>query len=241
MSAGQARPAASLACGGASSSAARRLGRVPLRAVGFPESYIAADEELILNLRPHWWQLATPVAIAVGGLIVFVLVAQLGVDALNWVFGLVFVGTLVNLAVKYAQWTTTYFVLTSERLITRKGLVSKLGVEIPLDRINNVNFEQGMFERLIHAGDLLIESAGERGQSKLTNVRQPDAVQNAVLTAMEDYRSRFYGAHHPAAQAAGPAAHSVPEQIRQLDELRQQGLISEDEFAAKKAELLGRM
>ena len=213
--------------------------------MGFPESYIAPEEALILNLRPHWWQLAGPVAIAVGALILLVVVAQFGVSALTWVAGLAFLASLVWLGVSYARWATTYFVLTSERLITRQGMVAKAGVEIPLDRINNVNFSQGLFERIIQAGDLLIESAGVEGQSHLTNVRKPDAVQNAILTAMEDYRSRFYGvgrsAPTPAAAPAAPAEESIPDKIRQLDELRKQGLISEADYEAKKADLLRRM
>lgn len=219
--------------------------------MGFPESYIAPEEDLILNLRPHWWQLAGPVAIAVGALILLLVFAQFGVTALTWLVGIAFLASLVYLGVSYARWATTYFVLTSERLITRQGLVSKRGVEIPLDRINNVNFSQRLFERMIQAGDLLIESAGVEGQSHLTNVRKPDAVQNAILTAMEDYRSRFYGAagHARTAQAPAPVAtptpaaaeESIPEKIRQLDELRKQGLISDADYEAKKADLLGRM
>lgn len=220
--------------------------------MGFPESYIDQDEDLILNLRPHWWQLAGPVAIAVGVLILLLVFAQFGVTALTWLVGIAFLASLVWLGVSYARWATTYFVLTSERLITRQGLVSKRGVEIPLDRINNVNFNQRLFERIIQAGDLLIESAGMEGQSHLTNVRKPDAVQNAILTAMEDYRSRFYGAAGQARAAAAARApaptpppasaeESIPEKIRQLDELRKQGLISDADYDAKKADLLGRM
>jgi uncharacterized membrane protein YdbT with pleckstrin-like domain len=142
----------------------------------------------------------------------------------------------------------TYFVLSSERLITRSGFVSKRGVEIPLGRINNVNFQQSLFERIIGAGDLLIESAGESGQSRLSNVRKPDAVQNAILLAMDDYRNRTFDRMQAAPAAApvappapAPSHPSIPEQIAQLDDLRQRGAITEVEFQEKKAELLRRM
>jgi uncharacterized membrane protein YdbT with pleckstrin-like domain len=145
----------------------------------------------------------------------------------------------------YLRWTHTYFVLSSERLITRSGFVSKRGVEIPLGRINNVNFQQSLFERMIGAGDLLIESAGESGQSRLSNVRKPDAVQNAILLAMDDYRNRtIERVQQPAAAPAHPPAPrppTIPEQIAQLDDLRQRGTITEVEFQEKKAELLRRM
>lgn len=201
---------------------------------------MSQDEELILNLRPHWWEFAQPAAILVGALVLAVVLTLLDVTVLMWIGWGIFLLALANGARHYGIWVTTYFVVTSERLITRSGVLSKRGVEIPLDRINNVNFEQSIFERLIQAGDLLIESAGESGQSRFSNVRKPDAVQNTILTAMDDQRTRIHGGGRAAPQPA-PAAPSIPDQISQLDELRQRRVITEAEFEAKKAELLRRM
>ena len=71
---------------------------------------------------------------------------------------LVWAGWLV---LKYFQWTMTYFVVTDRRVIYRTGVISKKGVEIPLERINNINFHQRIIDRIIGAGDLDIESAGQ--------------------------------------------------------------------------------
>ena len=73
------------------------------------------------------------------------------------VVAIVWAGWLV---LKYLQWTMTYFVVTSRRVIYRTGVLSKKGVEIPLERINNINFHQRIIDRIIGAGDLDIESAG---------------------------------------------------------------------------------
>jgi membrane protein YdbS with pleckstrin-like domain len=216
--------------------------------VGFPEDYMSQDEELILNLRPHWWQMAMPTAVGILALIVFLLIVNTtDVDQLTWLGGLALLAALAWGGAMYLRWVNTYFVLSSERLITRSGFISKRGVEIPLGRINNVNFQQSLFERIIGAGDLLIESAGESGQSRLSNVRKPDAVQNAILLAMDDYRNRAFDRVQPAAAspvappAPAPNHPSIPEQIAQLDDLRQRGAITEVEFQEKKAELLRRM
>jgi uncharacterized membrane protein YdbT with pleckstrin-like domain len=210
---------------------------------------MSQDEELILNLRPHWWQMAMPTAVGVLALIVFLLIVNTtDVDQLSWLGGLALLAALAWGGAMYLRWVNTYFVLSSERLITRSGFVSKRGVEIPLGRINNVNFQQSLFERIIGAGDLLIESAGESGQSRLSNVRKPDAVQNAILLAMDDYRNRTFDRMQAAPAAApvappapAPSHPSIPEQIAQLDDLRQRGAITEVEFQEKKAELLRRM
>ena len=143
------------------------------------------------------------------------------------------------LAAKYVQWNYTHFVVTSNRVIFRTGAFAKHGVEIPMDRISNINFHQGIWERIIGAGDLEIESAGRDGQSKFDDVWHPDAVQQEIHRVMGLSAQSRSGAA-PVAAPAGPAA-TVPEQLNQLAELRDKGVITADEFEAKKAQLLDRM
>ncbi|MET0275857.1 MAG: SHOCT domain-containing protein, partial [Acidimicrobiia bacterium] len=118
------------------------------------------------------------------------------------------------------------------------------GVEIPLERINNINFHQRLIDRLIGAGDLDIESAGRDGQSHFDFVRHPDGVQHEVYRQMEkrNMPQNFMQpapATTPTAPAAAPP--SVPEQIEQLAQLKAQGHITDAEYEQKKAELLDRM
>ena len=83
----------------------------------------------------------------------------------------------------------TYFVVTTDRVIFRTGVISRRGIEIPLGRVNNVLFNQSLLERLIGAGDLLIESGGESGQQIFTDVRNPDRVQNSIHAAIDGPRN----------------------------------------------------
>src|SRR5204863_10143485 len=101
-------------------------------------------------------------------------------DISNWVVGVAVIVWAVWLTLKYFQWRMTYFVVTSRRVIYRTGVVSKHGVEIPLDRINNINFHQRVIDRIIGAGDLDIESAGKDGQSHFDFIRHPDGVQHEI-------------------------------------------------------------
>jgi uncharacterized membrane protein YdbT with pleckstrin-like domain len=150
------------------------------------------------------------------------------------------------LALKYLEWNFTHFVVTDDRVIYRTGVIAKRGVEIPMERINNINFHQGIWERVIGAGDLDIESAGRDGQSHFSDVWHPDGVQQELYRQMEaNARKRASWGHPPAVpmgQAApAPAAASIPEQLHQLAELRDRGVITPAEFETKKAELLERM
>lgn len=144
---------------------------------------------------------------------------------------------LVWFVARYVVWTTTNFVLTSDRLINRAGVFSREGIEIPLERINTVFFRQNLFERMIGSGNLVVESAGEMGRQQFAHVRQPLDVQNEIYSQMEDNENRKFDR----AAGGGGAGPSIPAQIEQLDGLRQRGIISNDEFNRKKAELLDRM
>jgi uncharacterized membrane protein YdbT with pleckstrin-like domain len=114
-------------------------------------------------------------------------------------------------------------------------------VEIPLERINNINFHQRLIDRIIGAGDLDIESAGKDGQSHFDFIRHPDGVQHEIYRQMEARNMPVAMVQQVPAAAAPSPATAVPEQIEQLARLRDQGHITDAEFEAKKAELLNRM
>jgi uncharacterized membrane protein YdbT with pleckstrin-like domain len=133
------------------------------------------------------------------------------------------------------RWTTTNFVVTTDRLVFRSGVLAKRGKEIPLERINDLSFNQTVLERLLGAGDLIIESGGERGQQFFTDISHPAKVQNEIYKQIELSNAR------DADRMAGRRELSIPEQLEKLDELRQRGVISKAEFDAKKQQLLDRM
>lgn len=207
--------------------------------MAFDKKLLHEREDLVLDLRPHWWYMAKPtLALVVAAAIGLWLVGW--VDGWEWVKYAAIAGIVAALGwfgVRYATWVTTNFVVTSDRLIYRSGVLAKKGIEIPLERVNTVFFNQTIFERLLGAGDLSVESGGETGKQSFTDVRKPSAVQNEIYRQMEANNSRMYGS---APAAAAPSA-SIPDQIAQLDALRQQGVLSEAEFAEKKADLLKRM
>jgi uncharacterized membrane protein YdbT with pleckstrin-like domain len=200
--------------------------------VTFPRKLLHDDEEVALDLRPHWWFLVGPslaLVVAVGALVALATAgatdwAQVGLAALVVVALVWFVG-------RYARWATTNFVVTSDRLIFRQGVLAKSGIEIPLERVNTVFFNQSVFERLLRSGDLVIESAGERGRQDFTDIARPSAVQNEIYRQIEDNQRRMTGSPRPS---------SLAEELSRLDDLRRRGVLSDDEFRVQKARLLER-
>jgi membrane protein YdbS with pleckstrin-like domain len=215
----------------------------------YPDNLIQEGETLALDLRPHWWFFSRNILTGIPLAIILIVVLNSGT---HWIskyggllVGLVAVAWAVWLGLEYLKWRMTYFVVTSRRVIYRSGVISKRGVEIPLERINNINFHQRLIDRVIGAGDLDIESAGKDGQSHFDFIRHPDGVQHEIYRQMEARNMPMAMVQSaPVAvapsQPAPPSA-SVPEQIEQLARLRDAGHITEAEYEAKKAELLGRM
>jgi uncharacterized membrane protein YdbT with pleckstrin-like domain len=204
----------------------------------FPTRLLLEGESIVLDLRPHWWFFVAPVAAGVPLIAVLVGVYQLEGDAETaglYAFAVLAVLWAVWLTVRLAHWATTHFVVTTDRLVFRSGVLSKQGRDIPLERVNDIASSQTFFERILGAGDLLIESAGERGQQTFTDIPHPDAVQQEIYRQMEanESRSRWAG--------RVPVTVSVTDQIAALANLRDRGVISEEEFQAKKADLLSRM
>ena len=208
----------------------------------FPRTLLNEREDIVLDLHPHWWFFAPPLlaliaAIAVGGL-------ALAASDAAWVqipAGLLILGFLVWFGIRYSRWITTNFVVTTDRLIYRHGVLAKHGIEIPLDRVNTVFFRQSIFERIVRSGDLVIESASETGRQAFSNVRNPSAVQNEIYRQIEANENRKFDRVGESVANIDDREPSIPAQIRELDELRKQGLLSEEEFAAKKQQLLDRM
>ncbi|MEM9041236.1 MAG: PH domain-containing protein [Actinomycetota bacterium] len=206
----------------------------------YPKKLLNDYEEVAVDLHPHWWFYAKP-ALGVIGAIALGIVTLLFTDGdtgartfFGWLSLAALVASIIWLAVQYSRWATTNFVITSDRLIFRSGVVAKSGIEIPLERVNTVHFNQSVFERVIGAGDLLIESGGEEGQQRFTDIRRPDRVQNQIHTQMEVNERRRFTVNSPAS-----SGDDIATQLEKLEGLLERGTLTREEFEAQKARLLG--
>jgi uncharacterized membrane protein YdbT with pleckstrin-like domain len=159
--------------------------------VAFPEDVLTNDEHVVLHLHPHWKALIRPV---------LVLVLVIAAVIVGWVFlpggtggmvglyaigaaGLVLVAWLVLWP--YLVWRTTHYVFTNERVLLQEGVFSRNRRDIPLNRVNDHAMSQHFVERLLGCGTLTIESAGERGQTVLTDIPHVERVQTTLYELAE--------------------------------------------------------
>lgn len=204
--------------------------------MAFSRRSLNPDEELILDLHPHWWHFVASISGLAASVVIAVFLTKWSGNAdwswlkqfLGWTRWVVVVVAIGFLVVRTLQWNTTHFVVTSHRVIYRHGVIGKIGIDIPLERVNNVSIHQSVFERVIDAGDLLIESGGEDGQQRFSDIRGPDEVQNIIHNAI-----RVHGGSH------SNGANSSVSQLERLEAMFQRGNITQEEFDEQKRRLLG--
>lgn len=172
-------------------------------------SRLLHEEETILRLfRPHW-RVAVPAVVWAMLLAAVTGAAFAALQPRHAVFGL---GGAVTLWVLVAgrrlvRWWSTTYVLTSERIVVRAGLLSRSGTEIPIESIDDVRFRQRFLQRLLGYGEVLVVSAGRSGPRRLSDIPDPEAFQSEIWRARE-LRTR----QHPVAEGWSPATDDAREE-----------------------------
>lgn len=200
--------------------------------MAFPRRLLHDGEELVVDLRPHWSFFAVP-ALLLGASVVGLTLLG-GTEVPEAVLLLMSAVTLVALGgfvVRYLRWATTNFVVTTERIVHRSGVMAKQATEIPLERVNTMFSRQSVIERLLRCGDLVIESGGGRGRQSFNDIPHPSRVQHEVYSRIEEGQRR----------TQRPGGSPLVDHLERLEALRQRGVLTRDEFESEKARLLNRL
>jgi uncharacterized membrane protein YdbT with pleckstrin-like domain len=157
---------------------------------------LSDGEEVVLDLHPHWGRLFIPVLV----LLLACLLAGFGVALIpkgggqqieRWILiAIAAVVVIWRTILPYLRWLTTKYVLTTDRLIIRNGILARHGRDIPLNRINDVSFSETVLERMLRSGTLVVESAGDNGQISLTDVPKVEHVQREVYRMVDQNLGR---------------------------------------------------
>jgi uncharacterized membrane protein YdbT with pleckstrin-like domain len=213
-------------------------------------------EEMILASNPHWFYFWKQVAAAIGVLALLLAGWLIDTDwaesVLGWITLVAFVVLLIDLVIEFVQWKTTRFAITDQRVAYQSGVIKRRGVSIPLNRVNNVNFDQSFIARMLNNGIVTIESAGQTGDSVFENIPDPENVRGVIFAQVEadeqrdsdrDAASLAKAMREQAGDPspAAPAPPSPTERLAALDELREQGLIDDTEYAVKRQQILDQL
>jgi uncharacterized membrane protein YdbT with pleckstrin-like domain len=200
--------------------------------MGYPTKLLSEDEVIVTEFRPHWSRLLKESLLVLLALVLMVILATMGAHPLI-ILGVLLL-TVALIAAGLIKWLFTLHVVTNERVIFREGFIAKSGKEIPLEVINDVAFSQSAYERFFGTGDLLIESAGTHGQSRYSDIPDPEDVQSLIYRVRED---RIREMESPRTSASG--AESTASQLATLSRLHDEGKLTDEEFQTEKAKLMG--
>jgi uncharacterized membrane protein YdbT with pleckstrin-like domain len=195
----------------------------------YPERLLTDDEDVLRQFRPHW-RVLLPV---LGWAMLMAALGGVATAALTSPWREVAIGGAVLLWLLLAArplvtWWSTNYVLTTERIVVRRGLIARSGTEIPLEQVTNVLFSQSVVERMLRYGDVTIEAAGSQGRSEFHDVPDPEAFQHEVYVARE-LRTL---------QAAGGRGVDPVSALERLADLRERGHLTDEEFELGKRRLL---
>ena len=153
---------------------------------------------------------------------------------------------LISAFFDYLRWNNEQYVITDNRVIQIRGIFNKDVIDSSLDKINDIELRQSWLGRIFGFGDIEILTGSDIGINAMRKISAPLEFKRAMLEAKQEH-SRGYGYLDPQAVAAyvqqptAGAQNDIEQTLRKLADLRDQGLLSQAEFEAKKRELLSRI
>ena len=193
--------------------------------MGFPQHLLGDDERVILHMRTHLKALIVPILV----LIVMAAVIGFGLAVLpgsgagsvgRWAVVIIAVGVILRWSLwPFLVWLSTTYTITSERLITRQGVINRHGRDIPLGRINDVAYRQGVIDRMLRCGSLNVSAASEQGTIVLRDVPYVHAVQlemSELVREAHGWSSRRQSAGDAVEEAEPPPGGSSAARTRPL-------------------------
>lgn len=175
--------------------------------MAFPRKLLGPGEEIVVEARPNWSVLVWPTTIAavvIAGCIAILVVWSSAPLVVGYIFAGISVLAFVWYLAQIVEWRSRLLVITTSRVVYRWGVIRRTGREIPLDRVQDVTYQQSFIERLAGAGSLTIESAGSSGQEPFPDVRHPAELQSLINQLLSGDREAWRR-QSLAARAAGSA------------------------------------
>ena len=204
-------------------------------------SLLGQNERILFTTRKHWFMLASMIAVEIFIMmlifaIAFVATIMLIDDPLVWlapVIGfVVLMLPVASMVHDILQWSNHQYIITNWRVIQLSGFINKNITDSSLEKVNDVKMTQSAFGRIFNYGDIEILTASEMGVNQFKRIDNPVHFKIAMLNAKEALEAGSRNA---------PVVMDVPGMINQLDQLRKDGIITEEEFQQKKADLLAKL
>lgn len=199
------------------------------------------DEKILLITRQHWLKLVLPFFAWV--LLTILLIWWLN-NTTAWI--IIFVAALYPL-IEYINWRHNLWSVTNLRIIDETGFFTRYSKESPLDKINNVEYDQSIWGRIFGFGNVDIQTAAEMGETKYLLIHHPKLLKDTITHAQEDYKknqltnqaNQLAEAIARTNQGAKPSQQMIADELDKLFALLQKDAITQEEYLAQKQKLMG--
>lgn len=204
------------------------------------------DEKVLLIIRHHWLKL-------LGAFGIWFLIVLLILWLANTSESVTTSGALVIILIAaiyplwvYLNWVHNIWAVTNLRVIDEGGFFTRYAKESPLDKINNIEYDQSFWGRILGYGNVDIQTAAEMGETSYIMIHHPKLLKDTITHAQEE--SKVRQANNQAQQLAKAIAENtgsrpsqvmIADELHKLFELMQKGAISQEEYIAQKNKLMG--
>jgi uncharacterized membrane protein YdbT with pleckstrin-like domain len=177
------------------------------------EPRVVDDERQLRVIRKSRLIMARTLAFGLAGLIGVILVEvavpnhvpgfsidATGVKLFSMLVFLIVLGIAV--VMELVRWFDTVYVLTDHRVVVRHGIVNHTVESIPLDSVRDAIVRQNAIARLLHLGDVHLETAGRQAHDVVVQIENPEEFSGALLRARDEYISTSGAGHRLLSAAA---------------------------------------
>lgn len=197
------------------------------------------DEKILVTIRQHWITLAIP-------FLAWLLAAVLLIVYAGTTGFVITLAAALYPMYAYLNWKNNLWCVTNVRVVDESGFFSRYSKESPLDKINNVEYDQSIWGRIFGYGNVDIQTAAEMGETTYQMIHRPKLLKDTITHAQEEYKkaqinkqaTQLAEAIARAGTAAQPSQQLVADELQKLFNLYQQGAISQEEYTMQKNKLL---
>ncbi|MEO7047926.1 MAG: PH domain-containing protein [Ferruginibacter sp.] len=200
------------------------------------------NEKVLLIIRHHWLKLAMPFSIWV--LIAITCAMFLSVST---AFLIILITALYPLGA-YFIWVHNIWAVTNIRVIDEGGVFSRHAKESPLEKINNIEYSQSFWGRILGFGNVDIQTAAELGETNYEMIHHPKLLKDTITHAQEEYKKMQLNnqatqlaksfAENTAVYNRQPSQQMIADELQKLFDLLQRGAITQGEYDSQKGKLL---
>ena len=197
------------------------------------------DETILLIIRQHWIKLLLP-------FFVWLIAAILLIWLAKTTGFIITLATALYPIYEYLNWKNNLWCVTNLRVVDESGFFGRYSKESPLDKINNVEYDQSIIGRILGYGNVDIQTAAELGETTYELIHHPKLLKDTITNAQEEYKKtqinrqavQLAEAIAKTSAAAAPSQQMIADELQKLFNLYQQGGITQQEYQVQKSKLM---